>query len=254
MNVSASNSPSANGSRSASPRTNVIRPASAGSSRSRARAAREHRLALVEADDLAAAAADQRERHHPGPRRDVEHALAGTRIDRRDQCPAPARILAEAQHGAHPVVLRAAGRRTARARGACEPTLPPRGSVSVPLIPDIFYHSHVVDVRRRSRRCSTTAATISQSKGSHEVNSLCPFGRGARRVRRRNRLLRSRSAGCCPRRRDRRAAPTCRRTWCRISRASRTHRPEPEEPVGHGGRAGHADLGLGQPRRRGNAL
>ena len=66
----------------------------------------EHVLALVEADDLAAAAVGQREGDQPGPGGDVEHALPGTcgsiGVDQR---PAPARVLAEAEHRPHPVIL-----------------------------------------------------------------------------------------------------------------------------------------------------
>ena len=64
---------------------------------------REHVLALVEADDLAAAPR-QRERDEPSAGRDVEHALTREWIDLIDQGGAPPRILAEAEHGAHPVV------------------------------------------------------------------------------------------------------------------------------------------------------
>ena len=63
--------------------------------------------------------AGQPERDQPGAGGDVEDALAGAGVDRVDERAAPARILAEAEHGAHPVVGARQARRTARARGAC---------------------------------------------------------------------------------------------------------------------------------------
>ena len=66
----------------------------------------EHRLALIEADDLAATAPGEREGDHARTRGDIEHALAGARVDRPNERVAPARILAEAEHRAHTVVGR----------------------------------------------------------------------------------------------------------------------------------------------------
>ena len=64
----------------------------------------EHRLALVEPHDLAVAATGKRERDQPGAGRDVEQALAGTRLNGGNQRAAPARVLAEAQDRTHQVI------------------------------------------------------------------------------------------------------------------------------------------------------
>ena len=66
----------------------------------------EHRRALVETDDAAAPAPDQRPRDEAGPAGDVEDAVLGRRPDGGDGRAAPARILAEAEQRAELVVVR----------------------------------------------------------------------------------------------------------------------------------------------------
>ena len=64
----------------------------------------------------------------------------------------------------------------------------------------------------------------------------------------------SRSDGPRPRWRDREPLLRADKPGLGYPRPRRTHGPQPEEPVGHLGRPGHADLGLGQPRRSGHAV
>ena len=83
---------------------------------------REHALALIKADDFTTAAPHQLGGDHPGAGGNIEHALIGPRRQPLNQCAAPARVLAEAHHRPHRGRNGSAGRRTARARGACATT------------------------------------------------------------------------------------------------------------------------------------
>ena len=65
----------------------------------------EHRLALVDPDDRAAVPAHERRGDHPGPGRDVQHAVLRSGLDRGDHRAPPARVLAEAQGRADAVVV-----------------------------------------------------------------------------------------------------------------------------------------------------
>ena len=60
---------------------------------------REHAFALVDADDAAAVAVDERARDEPGPRRDVEHAAFPVDVGTGHEEAAPARILTERENG-----------------------------------------------------------------------------------------------------------------------------------------------------------
>ena len=117
-----SNSPSANGSRSASPRMKLTRSPSSGEAASRARAPASICSLWSSPTTRASSAPRETEGHHPGAGRHVEDALSRLRIDRRDHRPAPTGILAEAQHGTHAVVMAWQSRRTGPARGACAGT------------------------------------------------------------------------------------------------------------------------------------
>lgn len=67
--------------------------------------AAEHRGALVEPDDAASPAFDQRLADQPGAAGDVENAVLGARRDGLDRRLPPARILEEAERGAELVVV-----------------------------------------------------------------------------------------------------------------------------------------------------
>ena len=71
---------------------------------SRACALGEHLRALVDPNDVAAVAPHEREGDEARAGCDIEHAQPGLRADRSHEQPPPARVLAEAQHGAHVVV------------------------------------------------------------------------------------------------------------------------------------------------------
>ena len=75
----------------------------------------EHVRALVEPGHRVAAGEEQL-RDEAGPRRDVEHRAAVVR-HARDERPAPARVLAEREHGADAVVVAAERREQLGERG-----------------------------------------------------------------------------------------------------------------------------------------
>ena len=116
MNVSASNDPSGNGSRSALPSTMRIRSARPAAS-TRSRPVGEHLGALVEADHVAAGPAHELDRDRGRAGRHVERRFLGPDLDAGDEEPAPARILPEREQPA-PAVVRRAERGEEVARGA----------------------------------------------------------------------------------------------------------------------------------------
>ena len=104
--MSASNWPSSNGSvaRIALLQANLLRRRG---ERDAAAALREHLGALVDPDDEAVLLAHELARDGGGARCDVEHGVGRPGVDARDEEAAPARILAEREHGAPAVVARA---------------------------------------------------------------------------------------------------------------------------------------------------
>ncbi len=103
--MSASNVASSKGSSSARPSTKrTSRVAAASTSLRRASASISGLWSS--ADDRAALAAHELERHGPGPGGDVEHRVAGSGLDARDEEAPPARILAEGEESGRAVVGR----------------------------------------------------------------------------------------------------------------------------------------------------